>query len=397
MQLIPALPIYLNSIALFGLVLLLGLVGGELASRTRLFPTITGYIFVGFIFGPGGLNLLDQEVLLNTRLFVDIALSLILFELGRSFDLIWFFKDKGLLATAISDSALTFLIVLLLLFFPIGMPFMISLLAATIAVAGSPAVILNIVYDLHASGPVTRRALMLTGFNNFVAMTIFTLILPVTQINTLSDVAWLGYAGYRFTGSIILGILMFFLLAILARFTGKKVENQFVLFVAMVILTLGLAVTLKLSNMITLFVLGVAARNMDRQHSLVEVNFSWLARIFFIILFVVIGIHLQLVGLWDITAAVMIYILGRFLTKTVAIMLFYRKSRLTFKQASSLALTMVPMAGIAIGMSNVLLDYNPEYATQLSTLIAAVVAVLSIIGPILTRIAFIQTGEAYDI
>ena len=164
----------------------------------------------------------------------------------------------------------------------------------------------------------------------------------------------------------------------------------------MIVLTLGISATLGISNMLALFVLGVAARNLDQRHALVEVDFKWLARIFLILLFVVIGVHLQLSGLWEATTTVLLFILGRFLAKTSAIMLFYRTSRLTFNQASALSLTMVPMAGIAIGMSNVLMDYNMGYAYYCASMTAAVVAVLSIIGPVFAQIAFIQTGEAAD-
>jgi hypothetical protein len=51
------------------------------------------------------------------------------------------------------------------------------------------------------------------------------------------------------------------------------------------------------------------------------------------------------------------------------------------------------MAGLAISMSNVLEDFNPDINRQISTIIAAVVAILEILGPIGTQFALIKSKE----
>ena len=101
MDLFPHFPLRLNSTAIFGLTLILGLIGGELAKRTRIFPVISGYIIIGFLVGPGGFNIANTSVLATTRIFVDISLSLILFELGRYLDFRWLYRDRGLLPMAL--------------------------------------------------------------------------------------------------------------------------------------------------------------------------------------------------------------------------------------------------------------------------------------------------------
>ena len=52
------------------------------------------------------------------------------------------------------------------------------------------------------------------------------------------------------------------------------------------------------------------------------------------------------------------------------------------------------MAELAIGMSNRLVYFNPNFSHQLLTIITAAVAILYILGPIAVQIAFIKTGEA---
>src|SRR5437868_12427956 len=77
---LPAWPPVSNSFMLFGLLLLAGLIGGRIAARTRVLPSITGYIAIGFILGPGVLGLLNEVALRDTRIFADISLGLVVLE-----------------------------------------------------------------------------------------------------------------------------------------------------------------------------------------------------------------------------------------------------------------------------------------------------------------------------
>lgn len=397
MDLFPHFPLHLNQTIIFGLTLLLGLLGGELAKRIRFIPVILGYIAIGFIFGPGGLHIANAEVLSTARFFVEISLSLILFELGRHLDFRWLYRDRGLLPMAISESGFTFIIIFLIVYFLLGLSLLQSSLAATIAIATSPAVVMMIAYDLSAEGPVTRRSLILTSINNLIALILFTILLPMAQQKNLHISVQLIDSTYRLFGSIILGLCMFIIAEIIGYIIGKNKQNQFVLFVGMVTVTAGLSYICHVSSMLSLFTLGVAARNIDRAHILMEVDFDWLARIFFIILFVVTGVHIQLHGLLSIIGVAILLILARGFSKSVAIWLFAKKSNLTSRQVFSISLALTPMAGVAIGMSNILTDFNPTIGQPLLVIVTALVAILNIIGPIATQYAFMNTGEAISL
>src|SRR3989338_2794289 len=130
MHFLPHFPIHFNPIVLFGLTLLLGLLGGEIAKATRLLPRISGYIAVGFLVGPNGFNMATPSLLADASFFVDIALGLILFDLGRQLDFNWLRHDRGLLPMAITESCLTFGLVLTILFL-FDFPWLPSALAAT--------------------------------------------------------------------------------------------------------------------------------------------------------------------------------------------------------------------------------------------------------------------------
>lgn len=392
MQFLPHFPLRLNPIALFGLTVLMGLMGGELARRSKILPTITGFIAVGFLVGPGALNIVTPSLLAYARIFVDISLGLVLFDLGRHLDFRWLRHDPGLFGMAISESILTFFCIFFVLAL-YQLPPLSAALGATIAVATSPAEIMMVAHDLSAEGPVTRRALILTSLNNLFGLTLFTFLLPFTYPHS-TVYMMIGHVIYRLIGSLGLGMLIFFLTLAIARLIGKRKENQFVLFTGVVILAIGLTRMFNVSSMLTLFTLGVAARNLDAKHMLTEVDFGWLARLFFTVLFVITGIQLQLKGLWLVPWSVLAFLLARSLAKTLGILLFAKKSRITGGQSWGLSLALTPMATIAIGMSDKLIDINPDLNLQLMLIITAAVAVLDLLGPIAAQLAFIKTGEA---
>lgn len=390
MQFFPHLPLHVNVVSLFGLTLLLGLVSGELARRCYFLPSISGYIIIGFLVGPHAFNIMTPSLLSGARIFVDISLGLILFDLGKHLDFRWLRHDRGILNMAITESFLTFLFVFIL-FWIFHFPWLHAALAATIAVATSPAVVMMVADDLQSKGPVTRRTFILTSLNNLIALLLFTILLPITQSN--EPIHIVEMVGYRLLGSIFLGISIFILTLLIANLIGKRKENQFVLLVGCIMFAIGLSNILNLSTMLTLFTLGVAARNLNYKNLLMEIDFGWLGKLFFILLFVITGVHLQITGLWEATLIVFAFLLLRTLAKSLGIWLFARSSQLTAEQAWALCFSLTPMAGLAVGMSNVILDFNPNLGMELMTIIATAIAVLNILGPIAVQLAFIKSQE----
>ena len=387
--------IQINPMILFGIILLLGLIGGEITKLSRFLPRITGYLIIGFIVGPYGFNIINSAILGNTRLFIDISLSLILFEIGRHLNFIWLKHDRGLLMMSIAESSITFSLVFILLYYFVDLMLLSSLLGATIAISTSPAIAMMVASDLSAEGPVTRRTLILTSLNNGFSLVLFTVLAPLAQVSlpqfTLKYI--LLNSSYCLFGSIILGMIAFKLATYVARIVGKRESNQFSLFVGAVILTLGLTQMLSLSPLLTLFVLGVAARNLDQNHVFMEIDFKRFARLFFIILFVVTGAYLKPWGIYDAAWATIVFLLLRVIGKVSGVWLYAKSCRLKTSQARALSLTLLPMGGVAVGLSNRLLDFNPHFAFDLLPIIALSIMILNIVGPIITQYAFIKVGE----
>ena len=89
---LPSLPLALSYPLLFGALLVAGVMGGELARALRA-PRILGYVLVGLGVAPLAALMEIGPLIDKARIFVDLALGLVLFELGRRMDPRWMRRD----------------------------------------------------------------------------------------------------------------------------------------------------------------------------------------------------------------------------------------------------------------------------------------------------------------
>jgi Kef-type K+ transport system membrane component KefB len=391
---LPAWPPAANAFLTFGLLLLAGLVGGRLAASTRGLPAITGYIATGFLLGPGMLNWLDESMIAQSRVLAEFSLGLIVFDLGRRLDLNWASHDRWLLPMGIAESALSFAAMFALLHFAIGVDMLEAAVAATVGIATAPAVVLLVTNELKAEGPVTRRMLWHVALNNVIATVGITLLLPFIEARA-SGASWnpVARALWLIAGSFLLGFIAFQLMTLLARWLGKSPAPQFVLAVGMVIATVGAAQQWRLSVLLALLVLGVCARNLDRQHRLVDVEFGRAAQIFFVVLFVLTGATLHPDQLSGVAWIGLAFVIARSIGKAAALYALAWPAHISGSQAGTLSLALTPIAGLALGMTQPIYDIAPEFGARLAAIVISGVAILQLLGPIATRYALIRAGE----
>ncbi len=389
------LPNSLDIFALFAVILFLSLIVGELVAKLLIIPRITGYIALGFLFGPKALNIVTLELLSESRILVDIALGLFLFRIGRHLDINWLRNDKGLFLTTASEFLITLILVASFIT-SLGWSIPSAVLGGLIAATTSPVVVLVIARDLISEGPVTRRTTIITSTNNFFAIALFTIILPFIDSNNQTFLASTMQSMYRFLGSIVFGILIFKIMQhICLKILGKVRETQFILFISVIMIAISISKVLGLSSMLVLLSIGIATRNMDDKNALIQIDIGWISNILFIPLFFITGCYLDFKSFADAPLIVLGFILLRSIGKSSAIFIFKKKSSITWNQAFYISLALTPMIGLAIGMTNKISDFSDEIGKQLFSLIAASVAILSIIGPIATQMAFRKSGEAF--
>jgi Kef-type K+ transport system membrane component KefB len=374
----------------------IGLAAGEVLRRYAALPRITGYVLAGAALGPQALGLISDNLLFDLRLLIDLSVGLIVFELGFRLDLKWLRLNRWLLATAIAEALLSFWAIFGALIWFDFRP-VLAAMAAAIGTATSPAIVMLVVHDLRAQGQVTERLLLFTAVNSVFAYVLLTLLLPFLHFE--HQASWqeaVFHPLYLLWGSLVAGWLACILMLRLAAWLGKSEERQFILMVAMVVVTVGVAHALKLSVSLTLITLGVFARNLDRGYAVLPVHFGHGSQLFFVILFVLVGASLEFSAFTVAAAApVVAFILLRLLGKAVALFAFGTLSGIQAGGAGLLALALIPLSGSAVVMVRDTTSLYPAFGKELAAVVLSAVVILELIGPIATQFALRRAGEAH--
>ncbi len=391
---LPQYPFVTSPLLLFGLLLLAGLIGGEVVRRVLRLPRIVGYVLTGLALGASGLNLLDAGLVKEAWIFVDIALGLILFELGRRIDLTWFRRDPWLAATGLLESALSFALVLgALVYFDVRPIY--AAVAASIAIATSPAVVMVVAQELKAEGQVTERAFNLVAINNVIAFVTATMLLA--WVHHEYQAGWqtaVLHPVYLLAGSLLLGYAASVIAVALGRWLGKSERGHFVVALALIVATVGLANMLELSVVLALLVFGVLSRLLDPRHDLMPFEMGRVGGMFVVVLFVVSGATLRLDELVTGGALALVFILARFAGKSVGVLSLTYFSGVRSGTAGLLCLALTPMSGLAISMVQGTASLYPEFGARLAAIVLSAVLILELIGPVAVQFALKRAGEA---
>ncbi|HTP62724.1 MAG TPA: cation:proton antiporter [Burkholderiales bacterium] len=392
---LPAWPLAFGDVALFGALLLAGLLGGELASRIVALPRVTGYVLVGVLFGPHALGLVQAPLLTGARVFVDLALGLIVFELGHRLDFAWLARNRWLALAAAGESLGCFFAIYAgMLYF--DQPPLLSACAAAIGTATSPAVVTVLAHELRASGQITERMLLFTAVNCTFAYVALMLFMPLVHLqNETSGRSAILHPLYLLTGSALLGLAGSLLLLFIAKWIGKREDRQFILLVALVVLVVGVARALNLPVVAALLTFGMLVRNLDNEHALLPLRFGDASQLLFVVLFVLTGASLDFSGLETVAAVTAVFVVVRFLGKALSILALGRLSGLRAGGAGLLSLSLLPMSGLAVVMINDTAAIYPRFGAELAAVVLSAVAVLELLGPLATQFALKHAGEAH--
>jgi Kef-type K+ transport system membrane component KefB len=393
---LPRFPLIFSQLAMLGALIAVGLLAGEAARRYLGLPRITGYVLAGIALGPQAAGLLDSNALYDLRLAVDLSIGLVVFELGFRLSFDWLRRNRWLFVTALAESVLCFSAIYAALSYFGFRPLLAATAAAIGAATSAPAVML-VARDLRAEGQITERMLLFTAVNTVFAYVALTLLLPFRELERQAD--WqpaLLYPVYVLAGSAIGGYLANLVLLRLAGWLGKRAGHQIVLLLAMVVMTIGVAHSLKLSVALTLVTFGMLARNLDRRHALLPVRFGEVGQLFFVILFVITGASLEFHALGVAAAgAVVAFIVLRFLGKAAALLLFGHLSGIRPGGAGLLAIALLPMSGLAVVMVRDTVSLYPSFGRELAAVVLSAVVVLELLGPLATQFALRRAGEAH--
>jgi Kef-type K+ transport system membrane component KefB len=383
---------------LLGLALLLlaAVLLAEALHRAWHLPRPCGHMLMGAIAGPMLLRLLDRADLDPWKPLVDLAVGVLLFELGSRIRPRWLLDNPWLALSCLLQSVLCGLLVAAALVL-LGAPPLSAAVAGTVALATSPVIVLTVTNETQARGQVTERLLLMTVVNSVLAVLGLKVLRVLLASEAAGDEVLHALAGSLvvISGSFLLGVACGFALGRLSPLV-RGTPAMPVLQIAFVITASLLAAHWALSPLLALLIAGMTARARMKHDLLVEPHLGSAGAALNVLLFISLGLLFSLDGVVTLWPWVVVIIVVRLLGTAVAVAALARASGLGWRQAAALSLALQPMSSLAVllaadsyGWSSHLPGIDPR--TLQALLLATVL--MQFTGPMWTQLALRRVGR----
>jgi Kef-type K+ transport system membrane component KefB len=390
---LPLWPLSPSPALWLALSLVVAVLVGEALVRYARMPRIVGYTGTGLLLGPGGLNLIPQLPDAGWRLVVDLALGILLFELGSRVNLRWLKANPWIAATSLLEASATFVAVFCLLSW-FGVPSIAAVVVATIMIATSPAIAVRTVTEARAQGQVTDRLLLMAALN-----CIYAVVFHKLAVALMYGEAGMGLIHsilpplYLISGSALLAWLFGITFERIHHHVGRHEETfSFILF-GMIAFATIMAATLKLSPILVLLAAGLITRYQRRRTRTFPPHFGSAGAVLVVLMFIANGLAADLGGLRSGLGLVLALIGVRLVTKGLAVLMLGHYSGIGLRQATALGIALAPMSSVALLLT---LDTNalfPAFASGMGLILMSCIVILEFAGPILVKKALRFAGE----
>ena len=423
--------------------LILGLASNRLVKKLNL-PNVTAYLVVGILIGPYLLSLfndqlggiISEEIVHSFGIIVDIALGFIAFSIGSEFKLSSIKKlGKSIIVITLFQAlaALIFVDIALSVYSWINgtleenLPLILTL--GAVATATAPAATLMVIKQFKAKGPVTDTLLPVVALDDAIGLILFSLSFSVAQVFAkqqagISDVSVnlssiILYPLLEIVLSLSIGALIGFILSLSMK-CFKSRANRLICMLAATFLGVSLCQLfgewfgLELSSLLTCMMIGAVFCNLRQDaFSIIDGIDRWTPALF-MMFFILSGAELDFSKITlPVLGICIVYLIARSCGKYFGARWGCSINNTDKKVKNFLGLTLLPQAGVAIGMArsaastfnsiaNNTLTNNPdflgaEYLNGLGSTITAVVLcatlVYELFGPLITKVALTKAGE----
>lgn len=390
---LPSWPFIPNAVFWAGLALFVAGLCGELCYRAWRVPRISVFAIIGLIAGSAGVHAIDAGNSATSRLLLNVALGLLLFELGSRLDLRWIQRNPWLIASSLAEASLTFVLVLVVLLFATVPPPVATVLAA-ISMSTSPAMVIQLKTELRAEGQVTQRLLTLTALNSMYAVVVEKIVSGWLHQEMYGNVfAAILQPLYLIAGSLAVAFVLARACTFFYRRVNTQDEHSFVALVGLVLLAIAITSMFKLSTILSLLAAGIIVKNLEEKPQLWPQHFGTAGWLLTVILFVLTLTPFQWSDIALGGVAALGLIAARFVAKLVGVLAFAKPSGLNWKQGIALGLSLSPMSALAYVLVDDTYQLYPQFDPTLRAVILCSIVVLQLGGPWIVYRSLALVGE----
>lgn len=387
----------MNMGTLFYLALMLfsGLLLGRAVKLIKL-PNVTGYLIAGLLIGPYILKLVPKETVIEMELISEMALAFIAFSIGAEFKMSYL-KKVGMTPIIIAIlEALAASVFVTAVLSVSGFGFEIALLLGAIAAATAPAATVMVVKQYKARGNVTNTLLSVVALDDAAALMVFGFAVAI--VNTLQNpgkasvLASILQPVLEIAGSLVLGFVLGVLFTVPLRFF-KKDTNRIIITTAFVFLGAALAKLIGLSPLLLCMSMSAMLVNISNSgESILQLTDLVTAPIF-LMFFVVSGMELDITVLPSVGLIGILYILFRVAGKVSGAYIGAVIMKADDAVKKYIGFTLVPQAGVAIGLSLLAAQLLPQYGQTIRAVVLSATFIYELTGPAITKAALKKAGE----
>ena len=403
------------------LALSVALLAGLMMSRvTKIWnlPAVTAYLVAGILIGPyclgrlgiTGLGFVSAEDVSQYSIISEVALGFIALAMGNEFRLEDLKKTgkkavvvaviQAVAATVLVDAALIGLHFLM----PEVMPISVAVTMGAIAAATAPAATLMIVKQYKAEGPVTKMLLPVVALDDVVGLIVFAVsfgIAKALEHGTVDVFSVVVNPIVEVVLSLALGAGLGLLFHWTERFFHSR-SKRLSISVCFVFLAVALSmlefkigpVTVGFSSLLVCMMLGTVFCNLcDFSAELMDRLDRWTGPV--MVLFFVLsgaGLELAVFSSWQVVLIGIVFIIVRSVGKISGAALSSRLMKCEPTVQKYLGITLLPQAGVALGMSLKALSLG-EAGVIIRSIALFAVLIYELVGPLLTKIALDKAGE----
>ena len=396
--------------------ILSGLIMSRAAKMVNL-PSVTAYLVAGLLIGPfvlgragiRGIGFSTMEEVNSFSIISQAALGFIAFEIGNEFRL----KDlktmgRSAITVGILQAVITTIVVdIALLSLHFLFPSLISMSSAitlgAIAAATAPAATLMVVKQYKAQGPMTKLLLMVVAIDDAVGLVLFSLsfgMATAMETGAISITGVLVEPLVELVLSILLGVLGGVGLNVLEKYFHSR-SKRMSLAVAFVMMTVGVSmltwkvggVKCGFSLLLVCMIEGTVFCNINEtSQELMDRVDRWTGPLN-MLFFVLSGAELDLSVLSNrlVLFIGLVFIAFRSLGKISGAYLSCRMEKTSPIIQKYLGITLLPQAGVALGMA--LTARNLADGEVVGNVVLFAVLLYELFGPTLTKWALLKAGE----
>ena len=365
---------------------LLGLLA-DLVGRHTPLPRVSLLLLTGLLIGPSGFSLLPEVFIEDWfPLLTHIALSMVGFLLGQRISISAMREHGRSVLWITAGKVVGAMMVVALCFLALVVELVVILLLAGISTATAPAGLLDVVIEMRAKGKFVDIMLSIVALDDAWGLLIFSFMLAaVSAISGQGGTTDALVSGFgEIGGSLLLGLALGLPMAYLS---GRILPGEPTLAEALglVALCAGIAVWLDLSPILAAIMMGSTVASLASHHERAFNEINGIEWPFMILFFLLAGASLHVAELLTVGWIVVVYILARTVGTYCGAGIAARFSGAEAIIQRWIGLSLLPQAGVALGMALLASQRFPELKDTILPIVIGSTVVFEIVGPVITR------------